>query len=41
MLEARLSFGAGVIDGKIYVFGGISRGIPVSGSEVYDPKVNA
>ncbi|CAM6116351.1 unnamed protein product [Calypogeia fissa] len=38
MQEERNEFGCGVIDGKIYVFGGTLDGYPVSGSEVYDPN---
>ncbi|CAM6101115.1 unnamed protein product [Calypogeia fissa] len=40
MSEPRESFGCGVFNGKIYVFGGMSPEDPVSGSEVYDPKEN-
>ncbi|CAM6104499.1 unnamed protein product [Calypogeia fissa] len=40
MLEPRQKFGCGVMDGKIYVFGGICLGRPVFGSEVYNPKVD-
>ncbi|CAM6130014.1 unnamed protein product [Calypogeia fissa] len=38
--EPREEFGCGVLNGKIYVFGGMSMSNPVSGSEVYDPKIN-
>ncbi|CAM6123501.1 unnamed protein product [Calypogeia fissa] len=40
MKEPREEFGCGVLDGKIYVFGGFYGIEPVSGSEVYDPKQN-
>lgn len=38
MIEPRTNFGCGVIDGKIYVFGGFGHKRTVCGSEVYDPK---
>ncbi|CAM6123521.1 unnamed protein product [Calypogeia fissa] len=38
MKEPREEFGCGVLDGKIYVFGGCHGNEPVSGSEVYDRK---
>lgn len=40
MQEARLDFACGVLDGKIYVFGGSSLERPVRLPEVYDPKVD-
>ncbi|CAM6102596.1 unnamed protein product [Calypogeia fissa] len=40
MSKPRDSFGCGVLNGKIFVFGGMSLGDPVDGSEVYDPKEN-
>ncbi|CAM6110900.1 unnamed protein product [Calypogeia fissa] len=40
MLEPRINFGCGVLDGKIYVFGGSSSHDPAAGSEVYDPEID-
>lgn len=40
MLEPRQKFGCCVLDGKIYVFGGIFLDKPVLGSEVYNPRVD-
>ncbi|CAM6081578.1 unnamed protein product [Calypogeia fissa] len=44
MLEPRQSFGCGVLDGKIYAFGGSSLDgdhTPVCGSEMYDAQLNS
>ncbi|CAM6085047.1 unnamed protein product [Calypogeia fissa] len=39
MQEARHRFACGIMNGKIYVFGGAGTVGPVHGSEVYDPKL--
>ncbi|CAM6081551.1 unnamed protein product [Calypogeia fissa] len=41
MQRPRLCFGAGAIDGKIYVFGGTSRQRPVREAEVFDTTTNS
>jgi hypothetical protein len=40
MLTARGSFAAGVIDGKIYVFGGHDRSKTLKSTEVFNPATN-
>ena len=40
MIEARHGFAAGVIDGKLYVAGGIGSNSPRETAEVFDPTAN-
>lgn len=41
MQQPRELFGCGILNGKIFVCGGVSLFEPVCGAEIYDPEVNA